>query len=1759
MFKDIITATDITNASDIVKNEIENSVVKYVKARILKYFKNKNITPNENEKLELYNQFIEDDETQKYKELQTSKINDQILNLFTLRDNIDGINEIHHLYSELEQLKIISYDHLYNFKTLVEKITTKLPNNKSQITDFKELIKKFINSYSNISLNFSKNYSKLFDEKEPLKILTTMRDLYKIPKTIDSIELYDKYNMMDNLDMSNLLSDICFKHNEENIFNKLNINKSFLGNLLNAEIIKSEKFGQLLRNTTQQNTKITPEIPIVTNNAVTCYENTWTTNQGEFINKRLYATRTIGELLLEITNDNLFDQQKHQRQQIYMTYDGIRPSANDYWKWNGLQIIDIDPKKWVSDGGNIIKLRDKLYEELCQYHWFLFICFSSSGKGIHIWTKVSPPPNVYLKDSYKNNKISHYWHSINYYTKASVVYSIIYNNRDLFKFSEENGDFIIASEESKYSTGFELKHLDNSVGRITSGIRLTYDKNPLINNNFLDLPVPISLAETFDKFGDKNHINRIFLRNTPISNKFFEFLDELIVEFNDDKSEDKTDKVKIPKYILEGNDLSKLKELPVQFIKYRVRYEVCNTLANLYGKDGLNLAHTVLRSKECKNEKEINAFYAAAIRNRKESSKYGLDILRKCGIISYIQEEFKEELVDKEKLFLKKQIESYVDTNEQNYDLYLNDNEYLGHREYEIVKFLRHDKINEIQSPPGTGKCLGKDTPVLMYDGSIKMVQDIVVGDVVMGWDSTPRNVLSTTKGQEEMFKVIPYKGMTWTCNKSHIMTMLKPQPNLYREGNDWNGKAGTLPNKDIIIDKTIDETLKMLSLKTRACWPQLFRVPVEFQEKEILIDPYYLGYWLGDGCSTDYKICVSEPDLKYVEKYFKDYADRLNLSMSKYTNYRNNKGYHNMIFLGFPNKDYVKGFKTGRINSEKSILTRFLIDENLIKNKHIPKNYLVNSRNNRLKLLAGLIDSDGTKIRSGLSFSNINLELIKSVKFLAQSLGYYASIIIRTDKRSNKKYHSVDMYGDFSDLIPYLLNHRKIPDYCNKKSNNNPLRGKFLLESIGIGDYYGFTLAGDGRFLLGDFTVTHNTEIVKQISRDKRVLLILPFISIIKNKIETDPEIMSIFECYYDDKNINNIEYGINCCVTFDKFAKSSYEKISRMFDYIFLDESHILFNSQYRISTTSNAVKKLRQLFYIASNDPFAAKIVLMTGTPTGSEFFFRGIDNILRVHKKLLDKTIEFHICGDSLDTITRLAYKTYELLKNNHRLIIPTNRGDIYAEKVMGMVKYLLQREVKYGYYKRANSEQDICLMINKDNTVGDYEVIFCTNYLSAGIDISDTTYKFAILYSGLWNGYEIDQFNSRIRKQNILSYYFIQTIDSFGNFNEMLYEAPEFQLRLTDEDISNFKDDKEIASKKQEFLALYDPVLHNIVTPGFSLSAGRIKFNKEEYELINFENKYNECFQHPLKIASILSKYGYNIKVSTEFEGLDLALQKELKEVGIIAAKEEKLIKNDLLIGTFIDLIKGNKYISPHTSLEFNNTIEHIMKNRYNIIEDREMSKFVYVKFNQFAQPENIYVRSRTVLDKMIKPAHYLLQKYSENKCISILERNIDNGILQHKKFLRSVNLLKLMESHANNELSIAVESIIEKIYDFVDLFEVSSDLRIKYSAYMNFIDGLVNDYIEYLGIDIRTKYAWDKIREAIEEIFNDIAIRESRGKLLKFSYNTLPDQDSLQILAKKSIDLLIHKIFKVTDDIITSNKKNLNPRKKHIILEEQNY
>ena len=123
----------------------------------------------------------------------------------------------------------------------------------------------------------------------------------------------------------------------------------------------------------------------------------------------------------------------------------------------------------------------------------------------------------------------------------------------------------------------------------------------------------------------------------------------------------------------------------------------------------------------------------------------------------------------------------------------------------------------------GTGKCHALNTPILMYDGTIKMVQDIVVGDKLMGDDSTERMVKSLARGQDTLYDIIPTKGEKYTVNSEHILCLKYSGTGsisfLKNRQKNFPYKAAHIDNKTVSIKgksfATKEEAEKYLSLFT--------------------------------------------------------------------------------------------------------------------------------------------------------------------------------------------------------------------------------------------------------------------------------------------------------------------------------------------------------------------------------------------------------------------------------------------------------------------------------------------------------------------------------------------------------------------------------------------------------------------------------------------------------------------------------------------------------------------------------------------------------------------------------------------------------------------------------------------------------------------------------------------------------------------------------------------------------------------------------
>ena len=158
----------------------------------------------------------------------------------------------------------------------------------------------------------------------------------------------------------------------------------------------------------------------------------------------------------------------------------------------------------------------------------------------------------------------------------------------------------------------------------------------------------------------------------------------------------------------------------------------------------------------------------------------------------------------------------------------------------------------------GGGKCHGKGTKILMHDGSIKNVEDIVVGDQLMGDDSTPRNVLSLARGRDQMYKVIPNRGgEPFTCNSEHILSLKE------RFGpNDSQVRITNIAIKDYLERSN---RFKRNALLYKPQTPTTFKTSCNLD-----YDPYLLGLWIADGRKNCMSFSVNNNDTEIIEYLYK-------------------------------------------------------------------------------------------------------------------------------------------------------------------------------------------------------------------------------------------------------------------------------------------------------------------------------------------------------------------------------------------------------------------------------------------------------------------------------------------------------------------------------------------------------------------------------------------------------------------------------------------------------------------------------------------------------------------------------------------------------------------------------------------------------------------------------------------------------------------------------------------------------------------------
>jgi DNA gyrase/topoisomerase IV subunit B len=405
--------------------------------------------------------------------------------------------------------------------------------------------------------------------------------------------------------------------------------------------------------------------------------------------------------------------------------------------------------------------------------------------------------------------------------------------------------------------------------------------------------------------------------------------------------------------------------------------------------------------------------------------------------------------------------------------------------------------------------CLSRDEKVLLWSGEIKRADEITIKDKLIGDDGNIRNILKLIHGYDNMYEIIQYANNSYNykVNGEHILTLIctihkkiqwkehnKTWYLYYFDMNTLKLREKTIKtndenefkinkdegykkiydfSKNISDNNIYDIKLNDYMSMTEATKGSLKGVKnskcINWNRQNVPIDPYIYGAWL---CNGDDNGCGFLSYNKEMTKQWVIWADTINAEIT----HKDDEGSHYSIRrkgLGELLRNKVD--KRG-LNGVKSPYEVILKRNNLYEKKRILKKYMINDKKTRLELLAGFIDSDETlhnKLNYCISKSyEKHKELIYKLQYIANSLGYIT--YIRKDK------YNIDgllmMYlhisGDNMDEIPVKLEHKRIKSNNKKNKYNVNIEVKY----IGKDEYYGWKIDKNERFLLKDYTITHNS-----------------------------------------------------------------------------------------------------------------------------------------------------------------------------------------------------------------------------------------------------------------------------------------------------------------------------------------------------------------------------------------------------------------------------------------------------------------------------------------------------------------------------------------------------------------------------------------------------------------------------------------------------------------------------------------------------------
>ncbi len=629
-------------------------------------------------------------------------------------------------------------------------------------------------------------------------------------------------------------------------------------------------------------------------------------------------------------------------------------------------------------------------------------------------------------------------------------------------------------------------------------------------------------------------------------------------------------------------------------------------------------------------------------------------------------------------------------------------------------------------------------------------------------------------------------------------------------------------------------------------------------------------------------------------------------------------------------------------------------------------------------------------------------------------------------------------------------------------------------------------------------------TEFVKQLAADgERVLLVQPFTSLISAKIE---EGKPKFACFYGDRKVN-FEESPNVCTTFDKFAHMDPADIAVQFDYIVIDESHLLTSSSYRDNTPGDVVDKIKLL---------DKKIVCMTGTPIAEHLFMRPKTTTVVDREETRTKAIKFVPCHNDYEKITAMGKHIAKAIKNGQKVLFPTNKGNVYAARISGAVSTFLGRKVRYKYYKKDNALYEFVEDINREGTLGKIELLFSTNYLSVGIDINDTD-KFHVLYDESFTAQEIEQFNCRLRNLDIQSYFYFSTHSTKGEAkNIALYEN--LDISNTEDELLECDDVYKLHNKGAGFGGMYDFFKWVFHAPYFikNKTTNDVTLHDTSYKLHKFEEKWRAWATQIVVIKNVLEGMGYIIEYENADDQNEIDIQAALGAAKKESADYKKKRNNS--IGAFLSIISDQK--------SFNAVGD--MPNKDVVDSDR----FQLVKSGTGGGPGiKLLVGDRPIFNQWRAKLRQLGKYYKAETALQIVHEECyseKSNAYSYAALERVVSAAKLFDHGHSRTLEKSNVYILDYLFNRVfDVKNNVTSLEINEEQISDVCRDMAMSYIRHSIKKPRSVGFGVKLQAAAKQLFDTITARDGKARRIK----TLRRFDSDFVYMQNSLTKILSEMF----------------------------